>query len=102
MDDMDILAIKAHLARRVAAIDWRAGPARLAPELDGIRIAAEQHQLLPVVTVAQSLGCAIGRGERGVLVHDWLGLLGEAVASGAQDEATSRAFAAACAVRLAA
>lgn len=94
-----IEGIKADLARRIAAIDWRAGAARMAEEVDGVRRVALAHGLYPAVVVSQALEAALGRGERGPLVHAWLGLLREAVASERQDAAAGRAYAAACAVR---
>jgi hypothetical protein len=94
--------VKADLARRIAAIEWRAGPARIAGDVDRIRSIAQAHQLLPALTVAHLLGGALARGERGVMVHHWLGMLGEAVASDRQDQAAGDAFAAVCAVRFAA
>lgn len=93
---------RADLAARVAAIEWRAGPARLAPDIDRIRALANRHRLQAAETVARLLGAALARGERRVLVHHWLGLLSEAVACERQDEVASRAFAAVCAVRFAA
>lgn len=102
MTGTDIAGIKAELASRIAAIEWRGGPARIALDVDRIRMVAQRHELRPAVTVAQMLGAALARGERGALVHHWLTLLNEAVASERQDEAASRTFAAACAVRFAA
>lgn len=101
MIDEGILGIKADLTRRIAAIEWRGGPTRVAGEVDHIRAIARRHQLLPAATVAGLLGTALARGERGALVHGWLAMLGEAVASERQDAAASDAFAAACAVRFA-
>jgi len=97
-----IAAIKADLARRVAAIEWRAGPARLAGEVDQIRKLARRHQMLPAVAVAQHLERALARGEHGAMVHAWLAILNEAVLSDRQDAAASDTFAAACQVRFAA
>lgn len=94
--------IKADLANRVATIEWRAGPARIADEVDRVRAIAHRHQLLPAVTVAHLLGSALARGERGALVHGWLALLREAVTSERQDRAACEVFAAACTVRFAA
>lgn len=102
MIDEGILGIKADLARRIAAIEWRAGPMRVAGEVDRIRTIARRHELLPAAMVAHLLTAALARGERGVLVHGWLTMLGEAVASERQDADASNAFAAACAVRFAA
>ncbi|MEH3045795.1 hypothetical protein [Sphingomonas adhaesiva] len=99
----DALAdIKADLANRVAAIEWRAGPARIADEVDRIRAVAHRHRLMPAVTVAHLLESALARGEQGALVHGWLALLREAVSSERQDQGACEAFAAACAVRFAA
>jgi hypothetical protein len=94
--------LSADLARRIAAIDWRASAGRIGADLAGIRAQAARHDMLPVVTVARALESALARGERGPLVHGWLALLREAAASVRQDAAASQAFAAACAVRLAA
>ncbi|MEH3035154.1 MAG: hypothetical protein PGN23_01480 [Sphingomonas adhaesiva] len=94
--------IRHDLANRVAAIEWRAGPARIADEVDRIRAIAHRHRLLPAVTVAHLLGSALARGERGALIHGWLALLREAVVSERQDQGACDAFAAACTVRFAA
>ena len=94
--------IKRDLANRVAAIEWRAAPARIADQVDRIRAIAHRQQMLPAVTVARLLESALARGEHGALVHGWLALLREAVSSERQDEGACEAFAAACAVRFAA
>ena len=94
--------IRAELIRRIGAIEWRAGPAVIAGELDMIRRTADRAQMLPAVTVAHLLEAALARGERGALVHGWLGMLSEAVGSERQDAAASATFAAACQVRFAA
>lgn len=94
--------VKADLARRIGAIEWRGGPRSVAVEVDAIRAIAHRHRMLPAVTVAHLLETALARGEHGPLVHTWLGMLREAVASDRQDEAASDAFAAACSVRFAA
>lgn len=101
MQATDIMDVKAELSHRIAAIEWRGGPARIAGDVDRIRAIAHRHHMLPAVTVAHLLESALARGERGALVHHWLALLAEAVASDRQDEAASRAFAAACTVRFA-
>lgn len=94
--------IRTDLVRRIAAIEWRGGPNRIAAEVDAVRALANRHQMLPVVTVAHLLASALSRGEHGALVHSWLGILREAAASERQDAAASDAFAAACHVRFAA
>ena len=94
---MDITAIKAELAGRIAELDGRA----IAPEVDAIRLIAHRSGLNPAVTVAHFLDSALARGEHGPLVHGWLALLGDAVASERQDVAACETFAAACSVRLA-
>ena len=101
---MDIMAIKAELAARIAELDVRAPYARaceLAPDIDAIRVIAHRSGLNPAVTVAHFLDSALSRGEHGALVHGWLSLLGDAVACERQDVAACDAFAAACSVRLA-
>ena len=99
MIEADITTIKADLARRIGGIEWRAGPARIATEVDQIRAIAHRNRMLPAVTVAHLLETALARGERGALVHGWLAVLGEAVACERQDKDASDAFAALCAVR---
>lgn len=94
--------VRADLARRIGAIEWRAGPRGVAIEVDAIRAIAHRHRMLPAVTVAHLLESALARGEHGALVHGWLAMLKDAVACERQDEAASRAFAAACSVRFAA
>ena len=102
MEDGGIVEIRADLARRIGAIEWRAGPRGIAVEVDAIRAIAHRHRMLPAVTVAHLLESALARGEHGALVHGWLAMLREAVACERQDEAASAAFAAACSVRFAA
>ena len=102
MGELD--AVRAELASRLAAIDVRAPYARsceLAPDVDAIRVIAHRNGLNPAVTVAHFLDSALSRGEHGALVHGWLSLLGDAVASERQDLAACDTFAAACSVRLA-
>ena len=101
---MDIMAIKAELAARIAELGVRAPHAKaceLAPGVDAIRVIAHRSGLNPAVTVAHFLDSALSRGEHGALVHGWLSLLGDAVACERQDLAACDAFAAACSVRLA-
>lgn len=94
-------SIKADLSRRIGAIEWRAGPSRIAVEVDTIRSIARHHGMYPAMVVAQQLESALGRGEHGALVHGWLTLLRDAVASDRQDIQAGDTYAAACAVRLA-
>ncbi|NYD89403.1 hypothetical protein [Sphingomonas melonis] len=97
-------AVRADLAARIAAIDVRApySQARdLQPEINQIRLIAHRNGLNPVVTVAHFVDSALSRGDRGVLLHGWLSVLGDAVASERQDVRACEAFAAACSVRLA-
>lgn len=94
-------AVRAELNGRIAAIGGRrAGRAELARELDAIRSIASGAGLRPAVAVAHLLDDALSRGERGPLVHGWLAVLSDAVASERNDPAACDAFAAACAVRL--
>jgi hypothetical protein len=100
----DLGAVKADLAARIAALDVRAPYARaceLAPDVDAIRAIAHLNGLNPAVTVAHFLDSALSRGEHGPLVHGWLSVLSDAIASERQDVAACDAFAAACSVRLA-
>jgi phosphoglucomutase len=98
---------KAELAARIAALDVRAPyveTCELAPDIDAIRVLAQRNRLDPAATVAHYLNTALARGEgvdRTALVHGWLSMLTEAVASERQDAAACDAFAAACAGRLA-
>lgn len=101
MQSESIQDVRAELMRRISAIEWRAGPNAIAGEVSAIRRTALGAQMLPAVTVARHLEAALARGERGVLVHGWLGMLREAVGSERQDAAASAAFAAACQVRFA-
>lgn len=102
MGNSDIADVRAELTSRIAAIEWRASPGRIALDVDRIRTLAQRHRMLPAVTVTHLLAAALARGERGALVHHWLTLLQEAVASERQDDAASHTFAAACTVRYAA
>jgi hypothetical protein len=100
----DLDHVKAELSARIASIDIRAPytrPCELAPDIDQIRLIAHRNGLNPAVTVAHFLDSALARGERGALVHGWLAMLNDAVASERQDLAACNAFAAACSVRLA-
>lgn len=101
---IDLGAVRADLAARIAALDVRAPYARaceLAPEVDAIRVIAHRSGLNPAVTVAHFLDSALSRGERGALVHGWLAILADAVGCERQDVAACDAYAAACSVRLA-
>ena len=93
--------VKAELSRRIGAIEWRAGPARLAGDVDAIRVIAHRNHMLPAVTVAHLLERALARGECGRAVHGWLAVLNDAVACERQDGAASDSFAALCATRFA-
>jgi hypothetical protein len=75
----DIITARAELSSRIAAIEWRAGPSRLAPDIERIRALAQHHHLPGAVDVANRLRLALANGERGLPVHRWLQLLGEAV-----------------------
>ena len=102
-DEID--SVRADLAARIAAIDGRArhvAARDLAAEVDAIRVIAHRHGLNPAVTVVHFLDWALSRGECGALLHGWLAMLGDAVASERQDLAACDAFAAACSVRLSA
>lgn len=102
--DGGLESIRADLAARIAALDTRAPyarPGELAPAVDEIRSIAHRHRLDPAVTVAHFLGTTLARGERGSLVHGWLGMLRDAVASERRDLDACATFAAACSVRLA-
>lgn len=95
-------AVKAELARRIAAIDGKAARSRardLAPELDQIRALAHRNGMRPAVTVTQLLESALARGEHGALVHGWLMVLNDAVRCDRHDAQTCDAYAAACSVR---
>ena len=94
-------SVKADLSRRVGAIEWRAGPRGLAIEVDAIRTVARRHGMMPATVVAEALEAALGRGEQGPLIHAWLQLLRDAIASERQDRGAADSYAAACTVRLA-
>jgi hypothetical protein len=93
--------VRADLSRRVGAIEWRGGPRGLAMEVDAIRTVARRHGLMPATVVAEALEAALGRGEQGPLIHAWLQLLRDAIASERQDRGAADSYAAACTVRLA-
>ena len=95
------IGVRAELARRIGAIEWRGSPVRVAGEVDAIRALAHRHHMLPAVTVAHSLERALARGARGTVVHGWLALLNDAVTCERQDAAASDAFAAMCVTRFA-
>jgi hypothetical protein len=100
----DLDGVRADLTARIAALDVKAPYARaceLAPDIDAIRAIAHRNGLNPAVTVAHFLDSALSRGEHGALVHGWLSVLHDAVASERQDVAACDSFAAACSVRLA-
>lgn len=93
-------AVRAELTRRIGAIEWRAGPARVASDVDAIRTIARRHDMLPAATVAHLMERALAGGTRGVAVHGWLGLLHDAVVCERQDSGACDSFAALCATRL--
>ncbi|MES2420360.1 MAG: hypothetical protein V4595_03580 [Pseudomonadota bacterium] len=99
-----MIAVKADLAARIAAIDVRAPysrPCDIATEIDAIRVIAHTNGLNPAVTVAHFVDSALSRGEHGALVHGWLSILRDAVGCERQDVQACHVFAAACSVRLA-
>lgn len=96
--DESRIDVKAELTNRIGAIEGRRG---IAAEVDAIRSIAQRHGMMPAMVVAQQLESALGRGEHGPLIHAWLTLLRDAVASERQDARAADSYAAACAVRLA-
>ena len=94
-------SVRADLARRVGAIEWRGGARGLAGEVDAIRSVARRQGLMPAAALAEALEAALGRGEHGPLIHAWLTLLREAIASERQDKRAADSYAAACTARLA-
>ena len=102
MIDERLAAARADLSHRIAALEWRGGPRRIAAEIDTIRAIAHRAGMMPAVTVAHMLENALARGENGPLVHAWLAMLRDAVGSERQDADASATFAAACSVRFAA
>jgi hypothetical protein len=97
----NVADVRADLSRRVGAIEWRGGPRGLATEIDAIRSVARRHGMMPATVVAEALEAALGRGEHGPLIHAWLQLLRDAIASERQDKRAADSYAAACTVRLA-
>ncbi|WP_425229158.1 hypothetical protein [Sphingomonas sp.] len=100
----DLDSVRLELTARIAAIDVRAPYLRtgeMALAVDEIRHIARDAGFNPAVTVAHFINAALARGER-VLVHGWLQMLRDAVATERQDVNACAAFAAACSVRLAA
>ncbi|PAX07580.1 hypothetical protein [Sphingomonas lenta] len=92
--------VRTELHGRIAAIGARtASRVELAQEIDAIRAIAHRAGMHPAVTVAHLLDDALSRGEHGPLVHGWLSVLNDAVASARHDAAACDTFAAACAVR---
>lgn len=101
----DLEAVRFELTARIAAIDVRApylAADEMAVAVDEIRHIAHHAGLNPTVTVAHFIEAALARGERGALVHGWLGMLRDAVCAERQDVAACDSFAAACSIRLAA
>jgi len=95
--------VRAELAQRIAALDLRVAGAPagdLAEDLDAIRRIAQAAGLQPAVSVAHVLETALARGERGALIHGWLGMLNEAVGCDRADGPACDAYVAACSVRL--
>lgn len=101
MGEDGIEGVKADLSRRVGAIDGRGEPRGLVGEIDAIRAVARRHGMMPAAVVAEALEAALGRGEHGPLIHAWLTLLRDAIASERQDRAAADSYAAVCTVRLA-
>ena len=101
---MSIEQVRMELTQRISALDTKAdrlATRELASEVDAVRRIAQSHGLFPAATVAHVLDTALSRGERGALVHGWLGILRDAVGSERQDRPACDAYAAACSVRLA-
>jgi hypothetical protein len=97
-------AVRIELAQRIAALDMRAQcarPAELAGDLDAIRRIAQAYGMQPAVSVAHVLEAALARGERGALIHGWLGILNDAIGCERADGPACDAYVAACSVRLA-
>ena len=100
----DLAIARAELSRRIDALRLRAARVKareLGPDVDAIRLLAHSAGLSPAVTVTHFLGSALARGESGALLHGWLPVLTDAVASERQDVAACGVYAAACSVRLA-
>ena len=93
-------AIRADLARRLTAIRPHARPAEVARALGEVRAIALRNGFAPAATVALLVDQALARGEGGALVHGWMPILRDAVASDRHDPAACAAFAGACSVRL--
>ncbi len=101
--DLDL--VRHELTTRIVALDVRARPARaheLAVAIDEIRALAHDAGMNTAVTVIHFIASALARGEHGAGVHGWLHMLKDAVGAERQDNVACDAFAAACAVRLAA
>lgn len=97
--------VRHELTGRIAALRLRAPHARtheLIAAIDEIRALAHGAGLAPAVTVVHFVAAALARGERGAGVHAWLHMLRDAVGAERRDQVACDAFAAACAVRLAA
>lgn len=91
--------VRADLHRRVGRIEWRGGPRGIAGEIDAIRAVAGRHGMMAATVVAEALAAALGRGEHGPLIHAWLTLLRDAIASERQDRDAADSYAAVCTVR---
>lgn len=95
--------IAAELSARVAALDAAADHmncAAILDELDLLRRMAAASGITPAVTVIHAIDSALARGERGALVHGWLQILADAMASGRGDRTAHDSYVAACSVRL--
>ena len=95
--------VRVELAQRIAALDGRAQCGRaddLAQDLDAIRRIAQANGMQPAVSVAHVLDAALARGERGALIHGWLGVLNDAIGCERADRPACDAYVAACSVRL--
>ncbi|WP_326522790.1 hypothetical protein [Sphingomonas sp.] len=96
-------AIRAELVARIDAMDARAdrmATGEIADQLEAIRRIAARNGIGAAITVVHALDSALARGERGPLVHGWLGILRDAVGCGSDSPQAADTFAAACAVRL--
>ena len=101
--DLDV--VRHELVSRIAALDACAAHARmaeLAAGVDEIRAIAFAAGLIPAVTVVHFIAAALARGARGPTLHSGFELLQDAVAVEGCDPRACDAFAAVCAIRLAA
>lgn len=104
MSDEEGSAVRAELARRLAAIERimgaRAALRRPLAEIGALRALARSYGLMPVERLATGLAMAIGAGGGPASCRPWLDCLDDAIGGAATTAEAADAYVAAVMVRL--